>query len=119
EFSTGVVVQMLCSLISAGGSEWMAIGCETGAISLPHPAFTAGLDDLSPICVHPNGAPELEVRPGPGADPCRLMIEACGQSILRGEPAPYPLSASRATLRILEALSISARVGSSIRLSPS
>jgi predicted dehydrogenase len=119
EFSSGVVVQMLCSLISAGGSEWLAIGGETGAISLPHPAFTAGPDDLSPICVHPNGAPELEVLPGRGADPCRLMSEAFSQSVLRGEPAPYPLSASRSTLRILEALSISARAGTSIRLTPS
>ena len=42
ELSSGVSVQMLCSLISAGASEWLAIGGEAGAISLPHPAFTAG-----------------------------------------------------------------------------
>jgi predicted dehydrogenase len=116
EFSDGVSAQMICSLISAGASEWLAIGGEAGAISLPHPAFTAGPGDLAPICVHPTGAPELEVLPGPPADPCQVMIEAFSEAILRGEPAPYPLSESRATLRILEALSISARAGTAIRI---
>jgi D-xylose 1-dehydrogenase (NADP+, D-xylono-1,5-lactone-forming) len=119
EFSDGVGVQMICSLISAGASEWLAIGGEAGAISLPHPAFTAGPDDLSPICVHLNGAPELEVLPGPPADPCQLLIEAFCEAILRGEPAPYPLFESRATLRILEALSISARAGTAIQIEES
>ena len=115
EFSAGVSAQMICSLISAGASEWLAIGGEAGAISLPHPAFTAGPGDLSPICVHPTGAPELEVLPGLPADPCQVMIEAFSEAILRGEPAPYPLSESRTTLRILEAFSISARAGTSIQ----
>jgi predicted dehydrogenase len=118
EFSSGVGVQMLCSLISAGASEWLAIGGAAGTISLPHPAFTAGPNDLSPICVHPTGAPELEVLPGPPANPCQVMIETFSQAILRGEPAPYPLSESRATLRILEALSVSARVGASVQIPP-
>jgi D-xylose 1-dehydrogenase (NADP+, D-xylono-1,5-lactone-forming) len=119
EFSAGVSAQMICSLISAGASEWLAIGGESGAISLPHPAFTAGPGDLAPICVHPTGAPELEVLPGPPADPCQLMIEAFSKAILHGEPAPYPLSESRATLRILEALSISARAGAAIQIEES
>jgi predicted dehydrogenase len=119
EFSAGVSAQMICSLISAGASEWLAIGGASGAISLPHPAFTAGQGDLAPICVHPTGAPELEVLPGPPADPCQVMIEAFSKTILRGEPAPYPLSESRATLRILEALSISARAGTAIQIEES
>jgi predicted dehydrogenase len=119
EFSDGVSAQLLCSLISAGASEWLAIGGEGGAISLPHPAFTAGPGDLAPICVHPTGAPELEVLPGPPADPCQVMIEAFCAAILRGVPAPYPLSESRATLRILEALSISARAGAAIQMEES
>jgi predicted dehydrogenase len=119
EFSDGVSAQMICSLISAGASEWLAIGGEAGAISLPHPAFTAGPDDLAPICVQPTGAPELEVLPGPPADPCQVMIEAFSEAILHGEPAPYPLSESRATLRILEALSISARAGAAIQIEES
>ena len=116
EFPGGLGAQMICSAISAGASEWLAIGGAAGAISLPHPAFTAGPDDLSPICVHLNGAPELEVLPGPPADPCQVMIEAFSQAILRSEPAPYSISNSRATLRILEALSVSARVGAPIQL---
>jgi hypothetical protein len=44
------------------------------------------------------------------------MIEAFSQAILRGEAAPYPLSESRATLRILEALSISARAGTAVQM---
>ena len=116
EFSAGVSAQMICSVIAAGASEWLAIGGEAGAISLPHPAFTAGPGDLAPICVHPTGAPELEVLPGLPADPCQVMIEAFSEAILRGEPAPYPLSESRATLRILEALSISARAGTAIQI---
>jgi predicted dehydrogenase len=119
EFSDGVSAQMICSLIAAGASEWLAIGGEAGAISLPHPAFTAGPGDLAPICVHPTGAPELEVLPGPPADPCQMMIEAFSEAILRGEPAPYSLSESRATLRILEALSISARTGTAIQIDES
>jgi D-xylose 1-dehydrogenase (NADP+, D-xylono-1,5-lactone-forming) len=119
EFFDGVSAQMICSLISAGASEWLAIGGEAGAISLPHPAFTAGPGDLAPICVHPTGAPELEVLPGQPADPCQVMIEAFSEAILRGGPAPYPLSESRATLRILEALSISARAGTTIQIEES
>jgi hypothetical protein len=56
------------------------------------------------------------VLPGPPADPCQLMLESFSQAILRGEPAPYSLADSRATLRILEALSISARAGTAIQL---
>jgi xylose dehydrogenase (NAD/NADP) len=118
EFSDGVSAQMICSLISAGASEWLAIGGEAGAISLPHPAFTAGPGDLAPICVHLTGAPELEVLPGPPADPCQVMIEAFSEAILRGEPEPYPLSESRSTVRILGALSISARDGAAIQMEP-
>jgi predicted dehydrogenase len=116
EYSDGIGVQMICSLIAAGASEWLAIGGEAGAISLPHPAFTAGPGDLAPICVHLTGASELEVLPGAPADPCQVMIEAFSEAILRSEPAPYPLSESRATLRILEALSISARAGAAIQI---
>jgi predicted dehydrogenase len=119
EYSDGVGVQMICSVISAGVSEWLAIGGEAGAISLPHPAFTAGPGDLAPICVHLTGASELEVLPGLPADPCQLMIKAFSEAILRGEPTPYPLSESRASLRILEALSISARAGSAIQIEES
>ena len=54
--------------------------------------------------------------PGAPADPCQVMIEAFSEAILRSEPAPYPLSESRATLRILEALSISARAGAAIQI---
>jgi predicted dehydrogenase len=116
EYSDGVGARIICSLISAGASEWLAIGGEAGAISLPHPAFTAGPGDLAPICVHLTGASELEVLPSPPADPCRVMIEAFSDAILRGEPEPYPLSESRATLSILEALSSSARAGAAIRV---
>jgi D-xylose 1-dehydrogenase (NADP+, D-xylono-1,5-lactone-forming) len=119
EYPDGVGAQMICSLIAAGASEWLAIGGDVGAISLPHPAFTAGPGDLAPICVHLTGASELEVLPGPPADPCQVMIEAFSEAILRGEPAPYPLSESRATLRILEALSISARAGAAIQIEES
>jgi predicted dehydrogenase len=117
EFPGGVGVQLICSLISAGATEWLAISGEAGAISVPHPAFTVGPGDPSPICVHLTGAPELDVLRGPPADACRLMIEAFSAAILRGEPAPYPLAESRATLRILEALSLSARAGAATQLS--
>lgn len=118
EFPKGLGAQLICSFISAGASEWLALGGASGAISVPHPAFTAGSGDPSPICIHRTGAPELEVLTGPPANACQLMIEAFSAAILRGKPAPYPLAQSRATLRILEALSRSARVGAAVHLSP-
>jgi predicted dehydrogenase len=118
EFPNGVGVQMICSLLAAGATEWLAIGGEVGAISVPHPAITAGPRDSSPICVHLTGAPNLDVLPGAPANARELMVEAFSAAVLRGEPAPYSLAQSRATLRILEALSVSARAGTAIQLSP-
>jgi xylose dehydrogenase (NAD/NADP) len=115
EFRGGVTAQLVCSLIAAEANEWLAIGGEAGAISAPHPAFTAGPSDAAPICVHLTGAPELDVLPGVPADPWLLMVEAFSQAILRGEPAPYTLSESRATLRVLEALARSADTGAPVR----
>jgi predicted dehydrogenase len=116
EFPNGVGAQVICSLLAASATEWLAIGGEAGAISVPYPAFTAGPNDPSPICVHLTGAAELDVLPGPPADACQMMIEAFSAAILRGEPAPYPLSETRATLRLLEALSLSARAGTAIQM---
>jgi predicted dehydrogenase len=116
DFPNGVSAQVICSLLAAGATEWLALGGEAGAISVPHPAFTAGPNDPSPICVHLTGAAELDVLPGSPADACQLMIEAFSAAILYGEPAPYPLAETRATLSILEALSLSARAGTAIQI---
>jgi xylose dehydrogenase (NAD/NADP) len=115
EFPNGVTAQLVCSLISARATEWLAVGGERGAISVPHPAFTAGPSDAAPICIHLIGAPELEVLPGAPVDPYHLMIEAFSQAVLHGEPAPYPMAESRANRRALDALALSARTGRTVR----
>jgi predicted dehydrogenase len=103
-----------CSFRMGEHQRMVVYGAE-GMLELPL-AFTAWQGDAAPILLSRGGRQELEeVAP---ANPYQLMAEDFATAVRHGGPVPYPLEETRATIRVLEALALSARRGESQVLSP-
>ena len=100
EFPGGQTAKIVCSFRAAEWQRITVIGT-AGVLDVPL-AFTAWHNDPAPMLIQRGGESEtLVLAP---ADPYRLMAERITEAALRGDPAPYPVTETLATTRILDAV---------------
>lgn len=107
-FAQGRTAQITCSFRAAEHQRITILGA-TGMLDVPL-AFTAWHADPAPLLLQRSGT--LETIPGDPADPYRLMAERFTNVMVSGAPAPYPLTETLATARVLDAIARAARTHS-------
>jgi predicted dehydrogenase len=106
EFSNGRTASVTCSFRAAEHQRVTIIGTD-GVLDVPL-AFTAWYADQAPLLIQRAGS--QHTLPGAPADPYTLMVERFTEAALSGSPAPYPLTETLATTRVLDSIARAARV---------